>query len=74
MPCALRILSELCVPLKVRDQIIGVVNVESKRLDAYQESDQHLLETMASQIAISIQNAQLFKRNPTTVGLPASLA
>lgn len=53
------VLSELCVPLKVQDQIIGVVNVEANRLDAYHESDQHLLETLASQIAISIQNAQL---------------
>jgi GAF domain-containing protein len=58
-PMRPEIRSELCVPLKVRDKIIGVVNIESTRPDAFRESDQHLLETLASQIAISIQNAQL---------------
>jgi len=53
--------SELCVPLRVGDQVIGVVNVESARIYAYTESDQRLLETVAAQIAISIQNARLFE-------------
>jgi HD-GYP domain-containing protein (c-di-GMP phosphodiesterase class II) len=60
-PMRADIRSELCVPLKVRDQIIGVVNVESTRLNDYRESDQRLLETLASQIAISIQNVQLLE-------------
>lgn len=53
------ILSELCVPLRAADQIIGVVNVESVRPDAFTEFDQRVLETVASQIAIAIQNSQL---------------
>jgi len=53
--------SELCVPLRVGDQVIGVVNVESARMYAYTESDQRLLETVAAQIAIVIQNARLFE-------------
>ena len=53
--------SELCVPLKVRKKVIGVANVETTRLNAYSDSDQRLLETVASQIAISIQNAQLLE-------------
>jgi len=52
--------SELCVPLQVNDQIIGVVNVESIRQNAYGESDQRVLETIAAQIATAIQNSQLF--------------
>ena len=51
--------SELCVPLWIQSQVIGVVNVETLQLDAYSEDDQHLLETVAAQIAIAIQNARL---------------
>ncbi len=52
--------SELCVPLQVNDQIIGVVNVESIRQNAYGESDQRVLETIAAQIATAIQNSRLY--------------
>jgi len=54
------ILSELCVPLRAGDRVIGVVNVETTRLNAYTESDQRVLETVAAQIATAIQNAHLF--------------
>ena len=52
--------SEMCVPLKVKDQIIGVLNVESKKLNAFNEKDLELLEVLASQTAIAIKNAELF--------------
>ena len=54
--------SELCVPLKVHDAIIGVLNVETTALDAYSSIDQIVLETVASQIAIAIHNADLYKQ------------
>ncbi len=53
--------SELCVPLRVGDRLIGVVNVETTRPDAYAESDQRLLETIAAQISVAVQNAQLLE-------------
>jgi PAS domain S-box-containing protein len=53
--------SELCVPLRVGERIIGAINVESIRLNAFTESDQRLLETLAAQTAIAIQNARLFE-------------
>ncbi len=49
--------SELCVPLFLMDRVIGVINIESTRENAYSENDQRLLETIAAQIAVSIQNA-----------------
>ncbi|MBI5349675.1 MAG: PAS domain S-box protein, partial [Chloroflexi bacterium] len=52
--------SELCVPLKVNDQIIGVVNIESLQPNAYDESDQRMLGTIAAQIATAIQNSRLY--------------
>jgi len=54
--------SELCVPLRLGDRVIGVINVESTRPYAYTEADQRVLETVAGQIAIAIQNVQLFKQ------------
>ena len=52
--------SELVVPLRVGDEKIGVFNVESPRLGYFTEGHARLLESMASQAAIAIRNAQLF--------------
>jgi PAS domain S-box-containing protein len=54
--------SEMCVPLRLGDQILGVVNVESSRPDAYNEDDQHVLETVAAQMAVAVQNARLYEQ------------
>jgi PAS domain S-box-containing protein len=54
--------SKLCVPLKLRDRVTGVINLESAKKNAYLEDDQHLLETIAVQIAVVIQNTRLFEQ------------
>ena len=51
--------SELCVPMRIQDRVIGVVNVESSQPAAYSADDQRVLETIAAQIAVAIQNARL---------------
>lgn len=51
--------SELCVPMRIQDRVIGVVNVESTQPHAYSEDDQRVLETVAAQIAVAIQNTRL---------------
>ncbi len=53
-------LSELCVPMHIDDQIIGVINIESMELNAYTEDDQLFMETISSQIGVSIKNARLY--------------
>jgi GAF domain-containing protein len=52
--------SELVVPMKVKDQVIGVLNVESDRLNAFDESDLAVLQSLANQAAIAIDNARLY--------------
>ncbi|MBT3316113.1 MAG: GAF domain-containing protein [Anaerolineae bacterium] len=52
--------SELCVPLINKKEIIGVINIETIKLNAYSEIDLRVLETVASQIAIAIDNANLY--------------
>jgi GAF domain-containing protein len=54
-------LSALCVPLKVSDHVIGVVNVESDLLNAFTEDDERLLATFAGQLATAIEKARLFE-------------
>ncbi len=54
--------SELCVPLLIGGQTVGVFNVETTRLNAFSENDQRLLETVSSQFAIAITNAQLLEK------------
>lgn len=54
--------SELCVPLRFQDKILGVVNVESTQPDAYTEADQRVLETAAAQMAVAIHNARLYEQ------------
>ncbi len=44
-------LSELAVPVILDDQTVGVLNVESARLDAFTNEDQQLLETLASHVS-----------------------
>ncbi|HDQ34899.1 MAG TPA: GAF domain-containing protein, partial [Chloroflexi bacterium] len=46
--------SELCVPLKVGGQVIGVINIESDQPAAFTESDERLLLTLAGQLATAI--------------------
>jgi GAF domain-containing protein len=48
-------LSELCVPLKIGDRVIGVANAESKKLNYFSEKDERLLLTLAGQLASGIE-------------------
>jgi len=52
--------SGIYVPLKVGANIIGSIAVESEEEYAFTEHDQRLLETLAGQAAIAIENANLF--------------
>jgi PAS domain S-box-containing protein len=53
--------SELCVPIKIQDRIIGAINIESKHADAYSESDERLLNTIAGTLATAIEQLRLFE-------------
>jgi GAF domain-containing protein len=54
--------AELCVPLKLDRQVIGVLDVQEVRLNAFQDTDLIAMETLADQIAVAIQNAQLYEQ------------
>ncbi len=53
--------SELSVPVKVGDRVVGVLDVQSNEPNAFDEEDLALMETLADRLAVSIQNARLFE-------------
>lgn len=54
-------LSELTCPMLFNDQVIGVLDIQSHEKNAFDESDLSLIEMLASTIAITIHNANLFR-------------
>ncbi|MGQ9530134.1 MAG: GAF domain-containing protein [Candidatus Bathycorpusculaceae bacterium] len=56
------VLSELAVPIKVGDKVLGVLNVESRKLSAFDEEDRKLLEALASHAATAISNLKRQER------------
>jgi len=53
--------SEIAVPLKLKDRVIGVLDAESEKLSAFTQKDVRILSQLASQIAIAIENSRLFQ-------------
>ena len=53
--------SAVYVPMKIGGEIIGVLQLQSYRLDAYTQADMNLLSTLANVAAVSIQNARFFE-------------
>jgi signal transduction histidine kinase/ActR/RegA family two-component response regulator len=59
--------SEAAFPLKVRNQIFGVLNIESEELQGFDEENLKVLSSFASQMSVSIENAQLFSNLKQTL-------
>jgi len=54
--------SELAVPLAVKGEVRGVLNVDSERTEAFTADDQELLEALATQAAIVIHHTWLYEQ------------
>lgn len=52
--------AEVAVPLRVAGQVIGALDVQSTATDAFDEPTISVLEAIADQLSVAIQNAQLF--------------
>jgi len=53
--------SEITVPMKLGGQVMGLLDVQSNRQYAFDDTDRFLLETLADQIAIALENARLYR-------------
>lgn len=58
---ALNLRSILCVPLKVKNDLIGVIYTDNRiRTGIFSEGERDLLAAFANQAAVAIENARLF--------------
>ena len=55
--------SELCIPIKTGNQIIGLINAESAERNAFSESDEQLVMTIADQLSTGIEKVRLFEES-----------
>ena len=59
--------SEMALPLKVGQRVIGVLDVQSEQPAAFTEEDVSVLQILADQLAVAIENARLLERMQQTV-------
>ncbi|HDQ72614.1 MAG TPA: GAF domain-containing protein [Chloroflexi bacterium] len=57
--------AEIVLPLHTRGNIIGALSMQSSRESGFRESDIAILQAMADQVALSIDNARLFSQTET---------
>jgi sigma-B regulation protein RsbU (phosphoserine phosphatase) len=54
--------TELAVPMVARGKLVGVIDLQSVRPNAFSEQDAALLRLLASRVVASIDNARLYQR------------
>jgi sigma-B regulation protein RsbU (phosphoserine phosphatase) len=54
--------SELAVPVQLKDHLMGVLDLESVKPDAFTAQHEQLLTTLGSYIAIALDNASLYEQ------------
>jgi adenylate cyclase len=65
---AFNLRSILCVPLKVKNELIGVIYADNRiRTGIFAESEKELLAAFANQAAVAIENARLFSSLKNTL-------
>jgi adenylate cyclase len=66
--------ASMCVPLKPRDDIIGLIYVDNLSLtNIYAQEDLEFLTSLANQAAIAIENAQLYQKIQTEAVMRSKL-
>jgi signal transduction histidine kinase/HAMP domain-containing protein len=53
--------SEAVVPIRSKDVVIGVLDVQSEKLNQFDQSDIDILQSLANQLAVAIENARLYE-------------
>ena len=59
--------SEMAVPMIVGDKVLGVFDVQSNITNHFTEEDAYIYTTLASQVAVALQNARLYTEQAATV-------
>ncbi len=59
--------SECALPMRSRGQVLGALSVQSKEPAAFNQDTITVLQTMADQVAIALENAQLYRESQTAL-------
>lgn len=58
--------SEVALPLLIRNKVLGVLDIQSDKPQAFNQQDIDVLETIANQVAVAIDNARLLDESQAT--------
>jgi len=58
--------SEIALPLLVRNKILGILDIQSDKPQAFSAEDIDVLETLANQVAVAIDNSRLLDESQAT--------
>jgi len=59
--------SEVALPLIIRNKVIGVLDIQSDQPSAFNLEDIDVLQTLADQVAVGIENSRLLNDTQTTL-------
>jgi PAS domain S-box-containing protein len=59
--------SEMAVPMIVGDNVLGVFDVQSEKVNGFTQEDAGIYATLAAQVAVALQNARLYVEQAATV-------
>src|SRR5690606_21208428 len=62
LPALQGVQSALTIPLQRGDQTVGVITVLSTQLNAFSDAERDAMETLARQVSIALENAQLYEQ------------
>ncbi|PWH12035.1 MAG: hypothetical protein DDG60_15230 [Anaerolineae bacterium] len=65
--------SEAAVPIMSGEKVLGVLDVQQNRVNGLTEDDVILLQSIASQVAISLQNARAYEQSATQAEMEAAV-
>lgn len=54
--------AELAVPLRKGEQVLGVLDIQARQTDRFEPQDLPLIQSIANQTAVAVDNARLFKQ------------
>lgn len=53
--------TELAVPMSARGKLVGVIDLQSTRVNAWSEYDRALMRLIAARVAVALDNARLYR-------------
>jgi len=60
-------LSEMALPLIVEGKLLGALDIQSERIKAFDDDDILVLQTLANQVALAIENTRSFDEQQTSL-------